>query len=98
MRYLFCFLSYLVIGILIGQDTALSGRISDQHTEMPLVGATIQLVGPDQQYGTVTDSNGYYRFTKVTPGRYDMLVTYIGYLPIKIPGQLLGSGPVTARN
>ena len=99
MRYFFGFLILLFLfNSLFSQGAGLSGRISDQQTGKALTGATIRLIGPNQQYGTVADSNGYYHLMEVVPGRYDLLVTFIGYLPVKVSGQLLGTGPVTARH
>lgn len=53
------------------------GTVTDAAGE-PLIGANVQLVG--QRVGATTDVDGRYRFeAAVSPGRYTVQFTYVGY-------------------
>jgi hypothetical protein len=56
---------------------SISGRVVDDSTSAPLVGANIVLEG--SRRGTATDSSGRFSFPRVPPGSHTLRVTYIGY-------------------
>ncbi|UCJ08698.1 carboxypeptidase-like regulatory domain-containing protein [Chitinophaga pendula] len=56
----------------------IKGRIVDFETSQPLPGASVQLEGTVK--GTVTDTRGYYEFRDLPIGKYNLLISYIGYL------------------
>ena len=53
-----------------------SGNIKDKNNE-PLIGANINFKGTF--LGSTTDMNGYYKIDNIDPGKYTLLVSYIGY-------------------
>jgi hypothetical protein len=53
----------------------LRGEVIQQKDKSPIIGATIKAVGTS--YGTVTDESGKYSM-ELTPGKYTLLVQYIG--------------------
>jgi hypothetical protein len=60
---------------LFGQGM-ISGRIIDNETKEPLVGATVLF--RLSRHGTITNANGHFQFPEANPG--DTLeVTFIGY-------------------
>src|SRR2546423_11208477 len=62
-----------------GQTTsAISGRILDSQTGLPLFGAHISLPGTNQ--GAVSRADGSYRLP-LPPGRHVVFVSYVGYAP-----------------
>lgn len=62
------------------QGYALTGTIQDAQTKEPLSFATIQLQTADKTwYGALSDQNGRYSFTKLSPGEYTATVSYLGY-------------------
>jgi len=63
----------------------IKGIIIDQQSEIPLIGATIQLVASDQSLGTSTDIDGYFRLENVPIGRQAFQISYLGYETITIP-------------
>ncbi|MCH8496340.1 MAG: carboxypeptidase-like regulatory domain-containing protein, partial [Balneolales bacterium] len=62
----------------IAQNTGtLSGYVTDARTGEPLTGATVALA--DTQLGAFTDLDGYYTISRIPPGNYTVVVTYVGY-------------------
>lgn len=62
------------------------GFVYDKETGEPTIFTTVQLKGTDK--GAVTDVNGFYSITKISPGKYTLSVSYLGYdsasIPVKI--------------
>ncbi|MFD2563349.1 TonB-dependent receptor [Aquimarina rubra] len=54
----------------------LSGNVTDQ-TGQPVLGASIFLEGTEK--GAQTDFDGNYRIENITPGSYNLVVSYVGF-------------------
>ncbi len=54
----------------------ISGTVVDANDE-PLIGANIILKGTF--FGSTTDTSGFYKVESIEPGKYTMLISYIGY-------------------
>lgn len=73
-----------VLGIAYGQGTTTSGingKVTDDKGES-LPGASVLAVesATGSQYGTVTDSKGFYRLPNINPGGpYKLTITYMGF-------------------
>jgi hypothetical protein len=67
------------------------GTIVDQDSQMPLIGATIFVVGSNPIIGTITDVDGNFRLTSIPVGRVTLKVTFMGYEERTIPNLLLSS-------
>jgi len=80
----------------ITQD--ISGKVLDVDTHIPLPGATVIIVGSDPVIGSVSDLNGKFHLENITPGRYDVRISYIGYEPYVIREVLVGTGKETVLN
>jgi hypothetical protein len=58
------------------------GRVTDQVSNSPLSGASVQIISGAGNYGGQTDDNGY--FTVAVPvGRYKISVSYTGYAAVQ---------------
>ncbi len=68
------------------------GRVIDIDSEESLVGVTLFIDGSDPIIGSITDNEGYFVFPELTIGRYNVVVSYIGYENKIIPNLLLGAG------
>ena len=68
------------------------GEIIDQDSRIPLIGATVMVVGSNPIMGTSTDVDGRFVITDVLLGRTDLFVKYLGYEPKTIPQIDVGSG------
>jgi hypothetical protein len=58
------------------EPAVLQGRILDEATGEPLIGAQVSVVGTDQ--GAITDVDGRYRIS-LPAGSHDLRVVYLGY-------------------
>lgn len=57
----------------------LSGKIIDTDTKEPLIGANVLIEGTN--LGAASDINGEYFILNITPGTYNVRVSYVGYAP-----------------
>ncbi|MEM6697239.1 MAG: carboxypeptidase-like regulatory domain-containing protein, partial [Bacteroidota bacterium] len=80
-------LPFALLGL--AQTSTIRGKIIDQQTKMPLIGATIQLT---EAIGTVSDENGKFRLEKVQVGRNELIVEYLGYETRVLPNIMVVSG------
>lgn len=66
---------------LFGQiSQVVRGKVFDRDSRIPLIGATVQLRGPDT-LGITTDLDGNFEFPAVKVGRYLLEADYVGYAP-----------------
>ncbi len=66
------------------------GVVTEKLSQMPLVGVAIQI--SSIQKGTTTDDLGKYTISNISPDRYDITITHIGYKSISIPNVIVTSG------
>ncbi|MDZ7316689.1 MAG: TonB-dependent receptor [candidate division KSB1 bacterium] len=67
-------------GSATAEGGVLTGRVLDDQ-KAPLVGANVFLL--ELNTGDVTDAEGEYRIVNLPPGRYTLLVSFIGFAQIK---------------
>lgn len=74
-------------------ETGIIGIISDIEYQETLPFAAIKL-SKDSIFiaGVFTAIDGLYAFKNLTPGTYDIEITYVGYVPLKITDVLVKSG------
>ncbi len=72
------------------------GVILDADSKLPLVGASVVVLGT--KTGSVTDLNGNFRLEKVPIGRIDLQLSYVGYEPQIIPNIVVNSGKEVVLN
>lgn len=68
--------SLIVNSFAQGKKAVVEGRVIDTKGES-LVGLTVQLSGTD--IGTVVDTDGKYRIIDVTPGKYEIVISGVGF-------------------
>ena len=71
------------------------GKVTDQITQAPLVGASVILLGTDPLLGTSTDLNGEFKITQVPVGTHALKISYIGFEELLLPQVLVNSGKET---
>jgi hypothetical protein len=72
------------------QNGRISGKVTDQQTGEPLIGANILIVGTS--LGAASDVNGEYLVTNLSPGEYSVKASYIGYRDVVVNGVIVTSG------
>lgn len=76
----------------------IKGYLTDAQSEMPLIGATVELLTVDPQKGTTTDVDGYFILSDVPPGRHVLRLSYLGYEPQTLPNILVTTGKEVILN
>lgn len=71
----------------------ISGVVRDAQTGEPLIGANVLVVGTAQ--GASTQLDGDYFILNVTPGRYDLQASMLGYRRVTLKGIIVNSGRTT---
>ena len=84
-------LACLLLPLTLSAQT-IKGYLTDAQSEMPLIGATVELVSITPAKGATTDLEGYFSFTGVPPGRHELRLSYLGYETRTIPNVLLTTG------
>ena len=82
----------LLPALLPGQRV--TGFVLDAQSELPLVGATVELLSEDAPAGrgTTTDVDGYFSIADVPPGRQTLRLSYLGYATRQVPNVLVTAG------
>ncbi len=68
------------------------GSVVDNDSKIPLIGATVLVVGSDPILGASTDIDGRFSVEGVPVGRHDLVIQYLGYEPKSIQQIDVGSG------
>ena len=57
----------------------IKGRVTDNNTKEPLIGATVVLDGTTNSKGAITDLNGNFELPSIPYGTFSLKIKYIGY-------------------
>lgn len=66
------------------------GIVVDRETQLPLEGVAVGIL--DSPTGTITEADGKFQLTNLSPGRYTLLLSMLGYQSQRIPALELSSG------
>ncbi len=72
--------------------SSIRGTVIDADSRIPLIGVSIVIADSDPLRGTVTDSNGEFRFEGLHVGRYSLNFHYLGYESKTVHNILLNAG------
>ncbi len=75
---LFLLVCFAFSSQLISQTQTVRGTIVDLDSQIPLIGATIQLIA-NNPVGTTTDIDGKFQLDYIPTGRQSFVVQYLGY-------------------
>ncbi|GAA3595131.1 TonB-dependent receptor [Flavivirga amylovorans] len=81
-----------------GQTGTIKGLVIDKQSEIPLPGATVELLNQDKSIGVITNKNGYFTLKNVPLGRQAIRISYVGYEPLTLPNLDVTSGKDVAVN
>lgn len=88
----------LAPGPAAAQQAVLRGFVTNDADGLPLQGANViltELANADAFIGTVSDDDGLYVFSRLTPGRYAVSVSFIGFVTLQDTLQLEGDAVTT---
>lgn len=71
------------------------GVVTDKYSQTTLPGATVQIINKTFSNGAVTDDKGIYVISDVSPERYEIKVSFLGYKEVTIPNVIVVSGKET---
>ncbi|MEP6844822.1 MAG: TonB-dependent receptor [Panacibacter sp.] len=95
MKLLFSILLFSSIK-LSAQNAVITGKISDENTNQVLAGATITISSLKKT--TTSQSDGTYTFQNMIPGKYTLLISYVGYDSKNVSDAEAEKGQVTTLN
>ncbi|MBP6793726.1 MAG: TonB-dependent receptor [Saprospiraceae bacterium] len=84
-----------VIPVLLSAQNNLQnirGTVLDKLSQSPLIGATVQVLNISESKGSSTDESGQFVISDLTPQRYEIKVSYLGYKDVFIPNVVVTSG------
>jgi hypothetical protein len=71
------------------------GTVVDRQSELPIIGAAVELLSAEPVRGEATDIDGHFAIGSVPVGRHTLRVSYLGYAPVTIPNVLVTAGKET---
>ena len=77
------------------QNANIRGFVYEKASGEPVIFTNVYLLGTT--IGASTDVNGYFSITKVSPGKYTLTVTSIGFDTIKMPVEITADEIVTKK-
>ncbi len=85
--YLVFFISFFFSQMLssttaYAQEGTIRGFVYEEKSGEPVIFTNVYLKGTS--YGASTDVNGYFAISRIPPGRYLLMVTYLGYDTLKM--------------
>ncbi len=66
-----------------GQTASIRGFVYDEETGEAVLFSNVYLKGTT--IGAISDVNGFYNLTKINPGQYTLMISYIGYDTLSVP-------------
>lgn len=91
----FNFVLFVATGLHAQITQTIKGTVIDADSEIPLIGANVEVLMEGGILGSSTDLDGRYRIENVPIGRYSVRVSYLGYNTITIPNVIVNSGKET---
>ena len=71
------------------------GVITDKLSQTTLPGAAVQIINSADRKGTTSDSKGNYTLSDLSPDRYELKISYLGYKDVLVPNVVVTSGKET---
>ena len=71
------------------------GVITDKLSQTTLPGAAVQLINGAYKKGTTSDSKGNFTLSDLSPDRYELKISYLGYKDVLVPNVVVTSGKET---
>ena len=82
MKNILSFLFILPVLLFSQTDGYVNGYVYDSKSQLPLLGANVIIDGTEK--GAISDENGFFEITNISPKSYNLSVSYVGYQSKKI--------------
>lgn len=92
------FFSIFIVGTLTAQTGEIRGTVTDKGSEIPLMGADIELLNVETAKGVITDDEGRFTLPGVPLGRQRIRISYIGYESYIVSNLDVTTGKAVAIN
>lgn len=86
---------FLCVGTLFSQTSSIRGFVYKKKNGEPVIFTNVFLKGTS--YGATTDVNGFFNINKIPPGKYTLLVTFLGYDSLSMPVKLKKGEIITKK-
>ena len=96
-KQIFILSVFLTISLFVNGQV-IRGKIVDAFTQTPLPGASVVIQNSNPTLGTITDAEGNFKLWGIKPGRYDLMISFIGYEGFIFREILVGSGKEVILN
>lgn len=93
--FLICFVLITNVSFAQSNRQKIRGVVQDKFSQTTLPGATVQLYNQSEPKGSITDAVGNYVLTDISPGRYELKISFIGYKDVIVPNVIVVSGKET---
>ncbi len=77
------------------QNASIRGFVYEQESGEPVLFTNVYLARTS--IGAPTDANGYFAITRIPPGTYTLMVTYVGFDTLKMPVTLAAGELITKK-
>jgi len=74
------------------------GKVIDMDSEMPIIGATVILLGSDPIVGAISDIDGFYKLKSIPIGRQSFKISFMGYEDVYLKEIAIESGREVVLN
>lgn len=68
------------------------GNVIDKLSQSTIIGASVQIINKTESKGAATDEYGKYVLTDLSPDRYEIKVSYVGYKDVFVSNVVVISG------
>ena len=87
------FLGFILTSLFTNAQTGvIKGVLLDEQSEIPLIGATVELISVESTTGVITDLDGNFKLDNVPVGRHMIQVSYLGYESLTLPNIDVSAG------
>lgn len=94
-RLLFILLLTAITSLIQAQTGTIRGFVYDKATGEPIIFTNVYL--HKTTFGSSTDVNGYFMITRIPPGDYTLMVTFLGFDTLNIPVSVQPGAVITKQ-
>jgi hypothetical protein len=93
------FLMFGISNIIFAQAMGeIKGRIIDKNSQLTIPGASVYVEVGNQKIGTTSDTKGYFTIKPLSPGVYNVFVSYMGYQSITFNNVIVNPDKITSMD